>query len=107
MLRIELNGYFDIFPPNLEGAQIIFFSVGKHVRLRGDVADMIDFTARQFSIISVIKINPTTELTLFLGRVTILSFIYIYGKIGVTVLCLNRRKVRKSNNNQLESRLMI
>ena len=36
---------------------------------------MIDFTA----IMSVTKINPTTELALFLGRVTILGFIYIYG----------------------------
>ena len=25
------------------------------------------------------EINPTTELVLFLGRVTILGFIYIYG----------------------------
>ena len=39
---------------------------------------MIDFTARQFSIISVTKINPTTERALVLGRVTILGFIYIY-----------------------------
>ena len=37
---------------------------------------MIDFTA----IMSVTKINPTTELALFLGRVTILGFIYIYGR---------------------------
>ena len=36
---------------------------------------MIDFTA----IMSVTKINPTTELALFWRRVTILGFIYIYG----------------------------
>ena len=46
---------------------------------------MIDFTARQLSIISVTKINPTTELALFLGRVTILDFIYIYGHGNVDV----------------------
>ena len=38
------------------------------------VADMIDFTV----IMSVTKINPTTELALFWRRVTILGFIYIY-----------------------------
>ena len=37
---------------------------------------MIDFTA----IMSMTKINPTTELVLFWLRVTILGFIYIYGQ---------------------------
>ena len=40
---------------------------------------MIDSTAHQLSIISVTKINPTTELALFWRQVTIIGFIYIYG----------------------------
>ena len=41
------------------------------------ISDMIDFTARQLSIMSVTKINPTTKLALFWRRVSILGFFFL------------------------------
>ena len=55
------------------------------------VSDMIHFTVRQSSIMSVTKIIATTELALFWRRVTILGFIYIYGQsiFKITLPLLN------------------
>ena len=91
MLRIELNGFFHpIWKVHNKFTIIglLWRSMCAQVARWPlvFVADMIDFTAHQLSIISVTKINPTTDLAILTSSYHSRFYLYLWEYSGFVAL---------------------